>query len=89
MTSPTHRHFWTYFDRLPGEIQARAREKYRLWQRDPFHPPLQFKLLVNHVWSVRIGPFHRALARRSHGLVVWFWIGTHEEYNNLVQRLRL
>jgi hypothetical protein len=31
---------------------------------------------------------HRALARRSDDLVVWFWIGAHEEYNNLLQRLR-
>ena len=84
MTSRTHRHFWTHFDRLPGEVQARAREKYRLWQRDP----LQFKPLLGNVWSVRIGPSHRALARRADDLVVWFWMGTHEEYNNLVQRLR-
>jgi hypothetical protein len=88
VTSRTHRHFWTHFDRLPAEVQARAREKYRLWQRDPFHPPLQFKPLLGNVWSVRIGSSHRALARRAGDLVVWFWIGTHEEYSNLVQRLR-
>jgi hypothetical protein len=33
VTSRTHRHFWTHFDRLPEEVRTRAREKYRLWQR--------------------------------------------------------
>jgi hypothetical protein len=69
-------------------VQTLAREKYRLWQKDPFHPPLQLKLLISNVWSVRIGPYHRALARRAGDLMVWFWIGTHEEYNNLIRRLR-
>jgi hypothetical protein len=43
--------------------------------------------LLGNVWSVRIGSSHRALARRADELIVSFWIGTHEEYNNLVQRL--
>jgi len=58
------------------------------WQRDPFHPPLQFKPpLVGNVWSVRIGSSYRALARRRDELVVWFWIGSHEEYNKFVKEL--
>jgi len=73
---------------LPERVQASAREKYRLWQRDPFYPPLQFKQLLGNVWSARIGASHRALARRAGDFVVWFWIGTHEEYNKLVRRLR-
>ncbi|HYJ04618.1 MAG TPA: hypothetical protein VEX43_05760 [Chthoniobacterales bacterium] len=60
----------------------------RQYQKIRFIPPLQFKPLLANVWSVRIGPSYRALARRAGDLIVWFWIGTHEEYNNLVQRLR-
>jgi len=88
VNSRTHRRFWKCFDELPSEVQALAREKYRLWQPDPFHPPLQFKPLRGDVWSIRIGPYYRALARRHGDLVVWFWIGTHEEYNNFIQQLR-
>jgi len=43
--------------------------------------------LLGNIWSVRIGTSHRALARRVDDLVVWFWIGTHEEDNNLIERL--
>jgi hypothetical protein len=31
---------------------------------------------------VRVGDHYRALARRKGELIIWFWIGTHEEYNN-------
>ena len=88
MNSRTQRRFWDHFDNLPAEIQGLAREKYRLWQRDPFHPPLQFKPLRAGILSVRIGNNYRALARRQDELVVWFWIGTHEEYNNFIKQLR-
>lgn len=49
---------------------------------------MQFKPLLGNVWSVRIGDSYRALARRERDLAVWFWIGTHEEYNSFVNRLR-
>jgi len=35
--SRTHGRFWGRFNDLPTEIQALARKKFRLWQRDPFH----------------------------------------------------
>jgi hypothetical protein len=49
---------------------------------------MQFKPLVANVWSVRIGDHYRALARRDGDLIIWFWIGTHEDYNNLINQLR-
>jgi hypothetical protein len=29
---------------------------------------------------------YRALARRSGDLVVWFWIGNHDDYEKLISR---
>jgi len=29
------------------------------------------------------------MAQKHGDLVVWFWIGTHEEYNNFVRQLRV
>lgn len=43
---------------------------------------MMFKPLGRNVWSVRIGDHYRALGKRSRDLIVWFWIGTPEEYNN-------
>jgi hypothetical protein len=73
---------------FPAHVQCFAREKFQLWLRDPFHPSMQFKPLVGNVSSVRIGDHYRALARRDRDRVVWFWIGTHEDYNNFVRQLR-
>jgi len=35
------------------------------------------------VWSVRIGRSYRALGKRTDAdTIVWYWIGSHEDYNN-------
>jgi hypothetical protein len=60
------------------------RRKHRLWLENPFHPSLSFKELAPDLWSVRINRQYRALARRKSDLVVWFWIGTHAEYDRLL-----
>lgn len=64
MNSKTTADFWTCLERLPAEVQALARQKYRLWQKDPFHPSLHFKELAPELWSARINLNIRALARR-------------------------
>ena len=85
MRSKAHRSFWVYFHALPKPIQETARMKYALWHKDPFHGSLQFKELRPNLWSVRINDNYRALARRHEESVVWFWIGTHREYERLIK----
>jgi hypothetical protein len=87
MTSRTTAGFWECFDRLPADVQKLARSRYRLWQRDPFHPSLHFKEIVPGLWSARINVQYRTLARRRGDVVAWFWIGTHNDYNHLIARL--
>jgi len=86
--SRTTARFWDCFHGLPLNLQQAAREKYELWQSDAFHPSLHFKELVPDLWSVRINIAYRALARRRGDLVVWFWIGTHEQYERLIDRMK-
>jgi hypothetical protein len=83
--SQTHAQFWECFDALPLDIQRIAIRKYRLWERDCFHPSLHFKALSDDVWSVRINQNYRALGRRKGSLIVWFWIGTHADYDKLAK----
>ena len=82
MIGKTHRRFWKHFDALPSAIQRLGREKYALWKRDPRHPSLHFEERRNGIWVVRIGDHYRALGLREGEVIAWFWIGTHEEYNN-------
>ena len=71
---------------LPEEVRKRAKEKYKLFKRDPFHPSLEFQA-KGKVWTVAIGRGYRAIARRFGNDLYWVWIGSHETYNNLLGRM--
>ena len=70
-------------------MQAQARAAYRLFQENPAHPGLQFKQVhtVEPIYSARVGLGYRAVALRESDAVIWFWIGSHAEYNGLLRRL--
>lgn len=78
--------FWKHYRDLPDHIQALADEKFKLLQTDPYHPSLHFKKIGRRqqLWSVRVGLHYRALGRDKPEGVVWFWIGTHAEYDRLL-----
>ncbi|PYO63116.1 MAG: hypothetical protein DMD28_03450 [Gemmatimonadetes bacterium] len=89
MTSHTTARFREAFAALPLQIQAQARLAYRLFRRDPFHPSVRFKQIhpTRPIFSARVGLGYRALAVREGDAVIWFWIGSHADYDNLVARL--
>ncbi len=63
---------------------------YRRFQEDPEHPSLQFERLhaTLPLWSVRVTVSYRAVGvRRSDDAIVWFFIGTHAEYDRLLASL--
>lgn len=49
-------------------------------------PGLQFKKLDSHdnIYSGRIGLEYRALAVMKKDRIVWYWIGSHSDYDRLV-----
>jgi len=85
--SKTSGDFWACYHALPEAIQQLARKKFRLWRKDAFNAALHFKPLKDDVWSVRVNQSYRVLGRRRANLIVWFWIGTHAEYDELLKRL--
>ncbi len=87
MIARTNADFWACFNALPQDIQRHARDRFRLWREDAFNASLHFKPLFADVWSVRVNQSYRALGRRRGNLIVWFWIGTHAEYDQLLKRL--
>jgi hypothetical protein len=74
--------FWRSFNELSPELQQLARDNYELLKANPQHPSLHFKR-VGKYWSVRIGLSHRAVGFDAPHGILWFWIGTHEEYDRL------
>lgn len=79
--------FWACFEKLPPRIQAHAKAAYALWAADSHHPSLHFKPVPSageDVWSVRIGIHWRALGTKSGPEMIWFWIGSHADYDRVV-----
>jgi hypothetical protein len=88
MNSRTTRRFRELFSALPAHVQMQARESYRLFLQNPSHPGLQFKQ-VHHdppLFSARVGISYRAVASRDGNTIVWFWIGSHADYDQLLAR---
>ena len=86
MRHRTTREFRKLYEELPQEIKELANKNFELLKKDPLHPSLHFKK-VGKLWSVRIGDRYRALALKDGGEFIWFWIGTHEEYNLMIKKV--
>ncbi|MBZ5725345.1 MAG: hypothetical protein LAP87_10135 [Acidobacteriia bacterium] len=86
MQSRTTRRFWRLFSDLPFDVQRDAKRAYRLFQSNPAHPGLQLKKLEGEddIYSARIGLGYRDLAVMKKDRIVWYWIGSHSEYDSLV-----
>lgn len=72
----------------PG-IKRRARKAYKLFEQDPRHPSLRFKKVhvEQPIYSVRITRDYRAIGVRDGDPIIWFWIGSHENYERLLDQL--
>jgi hypothetical protein len=75
--------FWHCYEGLPGAVRAQADRCFDLLKRDPDHPSLHLKK-VGSYRSVRIGLRYRALAVEVPDGWLWFWIGSHSEYDRLI-----
>ena len=75
--------FWTCYRALPPEIQKLADRVLAQLKVDPHHPSIHFKKASTY-WSARVGLHYRALAMEANGGVLWFWIGSHAEYDRIV-----
>ena len=88
MISHTTARFRSAFAVLPEDVQRQAREAYRLFKNDPYHPSLRFRQVhpVKPIYSARITRNYRALGVRDGDTITWFWIGSHSDYDKLVGR---
>lgn len=89
MTSRTTRRFRELLAALPASVQQQAREAYRRFQADPSHPGLRFKQVHSPppTYSVRVGIGYRAVGVLDGDTIIWFWIGSHADYDHLLDTL--
>jgi hypothetical protein len=72
-------HFRVTFNRRRGEHTNYS-------GRTPPHPGLNFKKVdeENKVYSARVGLGYRVLGQIEGSEIVWFWIGSHGDYDKVV-----
>jgi hypothetical protein len=75
--------FWQCYATLPTTVQRLADNNFELLKQNPRHPSLHFKQ-IGQFWSVRVGIRYRALGIAVPNGIVWFWIGSHTDYDRLI-----
>jgi hypothetical protein len=75
--------FWRHYRRLPPDVRALADKNFKLLKSDPKHPSLRFKK-IDRLWSVRVGAHYRALGLDKPEGILWFWVGSHADYDKLL-----
>jgi hypothetical protein len=87
--SRTTEKFRALYAGLPKPIQEKADSAYQLWSQNPDHPSLRFKKVHARlpIYSVRVDIDWRAVGILDGDEVLWFWIGSHGEYERLLRQL--
>jgi hypothetical protein len=82
--------FRELFATLPSRIRELAVDAYALFLENPEHPSLRYHKLADsdnlrsNSYSVSITMRYRAVCTIDGETRVWYWIGTHADYDRLV-----
>jgi mRNA-degrading endonuclease RelE of RelBE toxin-antitoxin system len=89
MKSSINEDFREAFARLPKQVQQQARRAYQKFQVSPEHPGLHFKKIhtLREIYSIRIAKGYRALGALKDGEITWFWIGSHADYDQILENM--
>jgi len=89
MKSKINEDFLDAYRKLPADIREQARKAYRLFRDNPQHPSLNFKSIhpTEPYYSVRISRGYRTVGIRDDDVIIWFWIGSHSDYDKLISIL--
>jgi len=70
-------------------FKGQTRKAYQQFKQDPSYPSLRFKKIHPKlpIYSARINRDYRAIGQLDEDTVIWFWVGTHAEYDVLLNQL--
>lgn len=73
----------------PDATQKKINAAYRLWADNPHHPSLRFKKVHDSlpIYSARVDLNWRAVGVLEEGMMIWFWVGPHNAYEELLKNL--
>jgi mRNA-degrading endonuclease RelE of RelBE toxin-antitoxin system len=89
VNSRTTAQFRKSFAGLPKQVQEQTRAAYRQFKKNPSHPSLRFKKVHPElpIYSARISKNYRAVSQLDGDTAIWFWVGSHAEYDKLLSQL--
>ena len=72
---------------LPLPIRTIAKKHYKLFKINPYHSSLHFKRVHSNkpIYSARINKNYRTLGVIQENVIIWFWIGSHDDYDKLIR----
>lgn len=87
MKSYINSQFKKCYKNLPLEIRQTAKKQYELFYIDPYHASLHFKRVHSSkpIYSCRINKFYRTIGILTESNIIWFWIGSHDDYEKLLK----
>lgn len=90
MISKATAKFWKYHRVLPKDTKEKAKEAYVLFRENPWYPSLHFKRVHSSlpVYSVRITKDYRAVGIMKDEKIIWFWVGSHTDYDKLLKQIK-
>ncbi|MGL5076668.1 MAG: type II toxin-antitoxin system RelE family toxin [Waterburya sp.] len=89
MKSRTTKKFRQALAELPDQVRKQARIAYRQFKKNPNHPSLRFKKVHQKlpIYSARISRDYRAVGQIDQDVIIWFWIGSHTDYDKLLSSI--
>ncbi len=83
--------FKQLFVQLPEHVQELAKVQFERFRQNPAHPSLRLhqlhwnrrSSLLPNSWSVTVGMQYRVIFCIRGNVNVWYWIGTHADYDQL------
>ena len=90
MISKGNPKFWKLYKALPLEIKKKSKRAYKLFKKNPWYPSLHFKRVHSTlpIYSARINKNYRVLGILENEKIIWFWIGSHSEYDYLIKSIK-
>ena len=75
--------FWFHYRQQPEKIRELSDKNFQLLKANPRHPSIRLNK-VGSVWSARVGLHYRALGEDHPDGILWYWIGPHGTYDQII-----
>ena len=76
--------------KIPKKVRKRVARVFVIWEGNPYHRGLHFeqKYSRERLYSMWASKNYRMLGFKEGDTLYWWWIGQHDEYIKMLNRLK-